>query len=223
MRIALLAGTTALTLVAGACEPTQPPTPTPAPVPTATPVPPTATPAPPTPTSGPATLELTSTAFGPKEMIPKKYAREYGDVSPPLAWGDPPAGTKSLVIMVFSNPMPMGSGGRWVQWILYNIPPETRFLPEGVVPDAEGKMPDGSRHLPNSWGELKYGGLAPEGMSTFRYYFQIYALDTMLDIDVAVDKEKDAWIGAIRDKMLQVMEGHILAQGELEGKYKKGG
>lgn len=220
-QIALLAVLTALTLAAGACGSMQPPTPTLA-VPTATPNPSTATPAPPTPTSGPVTLEVTSTAFGHREMIPTKYAREGEDISPPLAWSEPPAGTRSLVLMVFSSPMPDG-GGRWVQWILYNIPPETRSLPENVVPDAEGRLPDGSQHLPNSWGDLEYGGPAPNGMTTFYYYFQIYALDVKLDIDAAVDKEKEAWIGATRNKVLEVMDGHILAQGELQGKYKKGG
>jgi Raf kinase inhibitor-like YbhB/YbcL family protein len=213
-------------VMAVACSPAQ--TPTPAPTATETSVPPVPPTKPPTATPVPSTptpkqqpeLKLTSSAFGPGEMVPKKYTRYGGDISPPLEWSEPPEGTQSFALLVFSDPMPDGAG-RWVQWILFNIPPETRALPEGITPDADGKLPDGSQHLENSWGELKYGGPKPQHFTTRRYYFQIYALDAMLDLAPASSGGTgDAWIGATRDKLLQAMEGHILAQGELMVKCK---
>jgi Raf kinase inhibitor-like YbhB/YbcL family protein len=155
-------------------------------------------------------------------MIPKKHARKGQDLSPPLAWSDPPKGTQSFVLLVLSDPMPDG-GANWVQWALFNIPATARSLPEAVTPDAAGRLPDGSQHLLNSWGELRYGGPNPQHVETRRYYFRIYALDTILDLEVPTELAADgseAWIGETKEKLLQAMDGHILAQGELIGKYK---
>lgn len=206
-------------------SPTNTPTPEPTSTPTKTPTPtetPTATPSPPTPT--PQRLSLTSTAFGAGEMIPKRYSRRGDDISPPLEWSDPPQGTLSFALIVFSSPL-MDGGGNWVQWVLYNIPPETRALPEGVTPDAEGRSPDGSQHYENSWGELAYGGPNPQHVYTFSYFFVLYALDTTLDLE-AVEETMRAdgslpWIGSSKAVLLEALGGHILAQGELEGKYRE--
>jgi Raf kinase inhibitor-like YbhB/YbcL family protein len=200
---------------------TPPPTDTPTPEQPATPTePPTETPIPPTPT--PERLTLTSSAFGPGEMIPEKYSRYGGDISPPLAWDDPPEGTQSFALLVISDPMPDG-GGNWVQWILYNIPPEIRDLPEGVTPDADGRLPDGSQHYENSWTELKYGGPAPPHVSTLQYHFRLYALDTMLDLEAVEEAAREEgtlpWIGASKEVLLRAIEGHVLAQGQLVGEY----
>jgi len=183
---------------------------------------PTATPVPPTPTPG---LQLTSPAFAPREMIPEKYGRRGENISPPLEWSDPPQGTQSFALLVDTDLRPGGGETIWVHWILYNIPAETRALSEAVTPDAAGRLPDGSQHLANSWEELKYGGPNPPHVSTLRYYFRLYALDTMLDLDAAEGTasggETEPWVGASKEKLLEAMEGHILAQGELVGKYKE--
>ena len=201
--------------------PTSTPVPTPTPEPTATPVPPTPTP---TPTPTPERLSLASPAFGSGGMIPKRYARDGEDISPPLEWSDPPAGTQSFALLLISDPMSDG-GGNWVQWILYNIPAEARALPEGVTPDADGGLPDGSQHFENSWGELEYGGPNPPHVATFRYYFTLYALDTTLDLEAVEKAAREEgtlpWIGASKVVLLRAVEGHILAQGELVGKYKE--
>jgi Raf kinase inhibitor-like YbhB/YbcL family protein len=157
-------------------------------------------------------------------MIPKRHARRGDDISPPLHWDDPPAGTQSFALLVFSEPLQDG-GGNWVQWLLYNIPPDARALPEGVAPDADGALPDGSQHFENSWGEPGYGGPNPPHVSTFRYYFILYALDTMLDLRAVEDSMREEgtlpWIGVSKAVLEEAMEGHILAQGELIGKYKE--
>jgi Raf kinase inhibitor-like YbhB/YbcL family protein len=157
-------------------------------------------------------------------MIPQKYSRRGDDISPPLAWDDPPEGTQSFALLVLSDPLADG-GGRWVQWILYNIPIESRALLEGINPDEAGILPDGSRHYKNSWGELKYGGPNPPHLSTYNYSFSLFALDTLLDLDAVEKRMREdgtlPWIGASRAVLMQAMEGHILAQGELVGKYKE--
>lgn len=175
-------------------------------------------------TPTPEFIKLTSAAFTAGGMIPQKYTRRSEDISPPLQWDDPPEGTQSFSLLVLSDPL-MDGGGRWIQWILYNIPAETRSLPEDITSDAEGMLPDGSRHHKNSWGELKYGGPTPSHASTSSYTFTLYALDTMLDL-VAVEnimREEGTlpWIGASGKVLLRAMEGHILAQGDLVGKYKE--
>ena len=187
----LLLSVTFLALAVGGCGPP--------PSPTATPVPPTATPPPP--------IELTSTAFASGEPIPEKYTCDGEDVSPPLAWGDPPEDTRSFALIVDNPDARSVVGQVWVHWILYNLPAETRGLPEAVPPDAE--LSDGGRHGQNSEEWLSYVGPCPP--FTQRYFFRLYALDTVLDLDAGVSKEE----------LLQAMEGHILAQGELVGRYKR--
>ncbi len=200
---------------AASCSPAPSPTPTPTETPQATP-------ALATPTW--ERLQLTSPAFEAGEMMPKKYSRRGDDISPPLEWSDPPEGTRSFALMVISDPMPDG-GGNWVQWILYNIPSATRALAEGLTPDADGKLPDGSLHHPNSWGEWKYGGPNPPHASTYNYYFTLYALDAKLDLQAveAAAREEGTlpWIGATKEVFMRAVDGHILAQGEFVGKYKE--
>ena len=98
--------------------------------------------------------------------------------------------------------------GTWVHWVLYNLPVEARALPEAVPSDAE--LPDGSRHGKNGWGRLDYGGPCPPS-GTHRYVFKLYALDTVLDLKA----------GASKKKVLEAVEGHILAQAELMGVYSR--
>lgn len=176
-----------------------------------------------TSTAEPPKINLSSTAFESGAMIPEPYTRDGGNMSPPLEWSDPPEGVQSFALLVESDPVPDG-GGPWTQWLLYNIPAETRALPEALIPDEAGLLPDGSRHHPNSWGNLEYGGPAPPQFETYRYYFQIYALDTTLDLELVKAQMQEEgtlpWIGASRAVLDRAMEGHILAQGELIGKYK---
>jgi Raf kinase inhibitor-like YbhB/YbcL family protein len=152
-----------------------------------------------------ASFELTSPAFAPEEAIPQQYSCDGEDISPPLEWTDPPEGTQSFALIVDDPDAPAGI---WVHWVLYNLPGEARGLAEGVPPDAE--LPDGSRHGENSWGRTDYGGPCPPS-GTHRYFFKLYALDTVLDLDA----------GASKETLLETMEGHILAQAETMGVYSR--
>lgn len=165
-------------------------------------------------------IKLTSPAFNPGGVIPIKYARDGDDISIPLFWGDPPSGTQSFVIIMESDPL-MDGDVRWVHWVLYNIPAELRELPESVEPDADGQLEDGSQHVENSWQELSYGGPKTQRFETKKYTIMIYALDTKVNpVDLEGDGESENWFGSAKDRLLEVMVGHILAEGKLKGKYK---
>jgi Raf kinase inhibitor-like YbhB/YbcL family protein len=151
------------------------------------------------------TFEMTSSAFAQGEAIPRKYSCDGDDISPPLGWGDPPEGTRSLALICDDPDAPVGT---WVHWVLYNLPAETRALPEAVPPDAE--LADGSRHGQNSWRRLGYGGPCPPS-GTHRYFFKLYALDAGFDLAS----------GAGKDQLLKAMEGHILGQAEVMGIYSR--
>ena len=150
-------------------------------------------------------FELTSTAFGAGDPIPRKYTCDGEDTSPPLQWSDPPEGTRRFALIADDPDAPMGT---WVHWVLYNLPASVRALPEGVPMDAD--LPDGSRHGQNSWRRLGYGGPCPPG-GTHRYFFKLYALDAQLDLAV----------GASKEELLQAMKGHILATTETMGLYTR--
>lgn len=198
------------------CGPTPSPTPTPeAPTPTVAPPKPTAVlpalTAPPTATAlpeegGPVmAFELTSAAFKQGEAIPRQYSCDGQDISPPLAWGDPPQGTQSFALIMDDPDAPAGV---WVHWVLYNLPAGSRGLPEALPTDAQ--LADGSRQGKNSGGRLGYGGPCPP-RGTHRYFFKLYALDKVLDLAP----------GATKEQLLKAIEGHILAQTELMGKYTR--
>lgn len=150
-------------------------------------------------------FELTSDAFAPGEAIPRQYTCDGDDISPPLAWSSPPPGVQSFALIADDPDAPMGV---WIHWVLYNLPAHVRSLPEAVPATAE--LPDGSRHGKNSWQRLDYGGPCPPS-GAHRYFFKLYALDTLLDLDVDAGKET----------LLRAIEGHILAQAELVGVYSR--
>jgi Raf kinase inhibitor-like YbhB/YbcL family protein len=103
---------------------------------------------------------------------------------------------------------PDAPAGTWVHWVLYNLPLENRTLSQAVPPDDE--LPGGGRHGQNSWRRVGYGGPCPPS-GTHRYFFKLYALDAVLDLDA----------GATKKEVSQAMEGHILAQGQLMGTYSR--
>ncbi len=150
-------------------------------------------------------MQLTSPAFNEGEPIPTRYSCDGLDESVPLVWTEPPAGTRSFALIMDDPDAPMGT---WVHWVLYNIPATTRELPAGVRADAT--LPDGSRHGKNSWKRLGYGGPCPP-RGTHRYFFKLYALDTLLDLAP----------GATKEELLKAMTGHILGQAELMGTYRR--
>jgi hypothetical protein len=159
----------------------------------------------PSPTSGP--FELTIPAFGMEEPIPVQYTCHGVDISPPLAWSDPPTGTQSLALIMDDPDAVQVVGFVWDHWLLFNIPADIRSLPEGIPADKE--LPNGSRHGTNTFPRLGYDGPCPPSGQTHKYIFTIYALDTLLDLEAGANKET----------LLAAMEGHILAEATYSGVY----
>lgn len=151
------------------------------------------------------TLSLTSNAFASGQNIPSKYSCVGREISPDLAWTGAPAATKSFALIVDDPDAPMGT---WVHWLVYNIPATTHNLPEAV--SAGAQLRDGGLQGKNSSGKLGYNGPCPPS-GTHRYFFKLYALDTVLNLSS----------GASKDQLLKAMDGHILAQGELAGTFSK--
>jgi hypothetical protein len=150
-------------------------------------------------------IELTSSAFAQGQPIPERYSCKGEDISPALAWGEPPAGTQSFALIMDDPDAPVGT---WVHWVLFNIPASARSLPEAFPSDAT--LPDGSMSGNSSFGGPGYGGpCPPSGMH--RYFFKLYALDEMLAINA----------GASKGELEKAMVGHILAHGELMGTFTK--
>ncbi len=151
-------------------------------------------------------LELKSDAFKQGETIPRKYTCDGDDISPQLSWGQPPEGTKELVLICDDPDAPVRT---WDHWVLYGLAPDTVGLPEAVPTTRE--IERGGLQGKNSWGNIGYGGPCPPKGPAHRYFFKLYAIDKTLDLKPAATK-KD---------VLKAMEGHILAQGELMGKYAR--
>jgi Raf kinase inhibitor-like YbhB/YbcL family protein len=158
-----------------------------------------------TPLPGGRTMQITSTAIPSGGAIPRQYTCDGNDLSPPLEWGEPPEGTRSFALVAEDPDAP---SGMFVHWVLFNLPAETRTLHEGVPSDA--RLANGARHGRNGWGNQGYGGPCPPG-GTHRYYFRLYALDAMLDLPA----------GATRAQLMKAMEGHILAETDLMGRYAR--
>jgi Raf kinase inhibitor-like YbhB/YbcL family protein len=149
-----------------------------------------------------APLELTSAAFGDGERIPIVYTCDGQNASPPLAWGTAPGGTRSFAVVMDD----LDARG-WVHWVLFNLPAWRAGLPEGIA--AGATQPGGGVRGQGDAGLDYVGPCPPEQDGPHRYSFRVYALD--------------AWVtlaeGATREQLLEAMNGHILAQGELTGVY----
>ncbi len=151
-------------------------------------------------------LGLTSAAFQEESDIPTRHTCDGPDLSPPLAWSAPPDGAQSLALICDDPDAPAGT---WVHWLLYDLPPDATALTEGIPPDEE--LAGGGRHGRNSWGNVGYGGPCPPTGPAHRYFFKLYALDA--EIGLAA--------GATKKELLQAMEGHVLAEGQLVGRYQR--
>ncbi len=150
-------------------------------------------------------MELKSSAFEAGGMIPKKYTCDGPDASPPLNWSDVPAKAKSLALIVDDPDAPMGT---WVHWVAWNIPPDARSLDEGVP--KKDSLPNGMKQGTTDFRSIGYGGPCPPS-GTHRYFFKLYALDTALNLQPSTTK-KD---------LERAMQGHVLRQVELIGKYAR--
>lgn len=151
-------------------------------------------------------FELTSPAFSPGGEIPVRHTCDGPDLSPPLRWTDPPANTKGFALIVDDPDAPAGT---WVHWVLYGLPATARELPEGVP--ARDTVPGLGTQGVNDFRKVGYGGPCPPRGPAHRYFFRLYALDTELALPPRKTKAE----------VLKAMEGHVLGQAELMGRYKR--
>ncbi len=147
-----------------------------------------------------STLTLSSPAFKHNEHIPSKFTCDGADVNPQLLIGNVPPGTKSLALIVDDPDAPRGT---WVHWVVWNIAPDSKEIKEGTVPA-------GAHQGMNDFRQLDYGGPCPPS-GTHRYFFKIYALDSVLSLGANTSKAN----------LERAMEGHILARAELVGLYQR--
>ena len=149
------------------------------------------------------TLEVLSTAFDHGADIPAKFTADGEDTSPLLHWSEGPEGTVCYALLMDDPDAP---GGTWVHWVVWNIP--ANGIHEATPPELVTQ--DGTRQGQSSWGRLGYGGPCPPP-GEHRYFFKVYALDTVLELDATTNKQD----------LLHAMAGHVLAEGELIGLYSR--
>jgi Raf kinase inhibitor-like YbhB/YbcL family protein len=151
-------------------------------------------------------FSVSSPSFTNGGEIAKKFTCDATDVSPQLVWTEPPAGTKALALLVDDPDAPVGN---WTHWVLWNLPPTSRGLPEGVSKTA--KLPDGSEQGMNDFHRTGYNGPCPPAGKPHRYYFKLFALDGKLELEA----------GAGKRELEAAMKGHILGHAEWMGRYKR--
>jgi Raf kinase inhibitor-like YbhB/YbcL family protein len=152
-----------------------------------------------------AAMKLTSPAFAAGEKVPKAHTCDGANSSPALVWEGVPPGSQSLALIVDDPDAPVGT---WVHWVAYDLPPDLPGLPEGL-PNT-GKLDIGGTQGNNDFRKPGYGGPCPP-RGTHRYFFKLYALDIPLNWEP----------GKTKKDLVQAMEGHVLAEGELIGLYSR--
>jgi len=150
------------------------------------------------------TWTISSKSIQEGQIIPKLHTADGKDSSPQLSWTAPPPETKSIALICDDPDAPVGT---WVHWVIYNIPAGERGLPQAVSKNK--KLQNGSKQGTNSFGKIGYNGPSPPPGKPHRYFFKIYALDTVLDLEPGVKKEK----------LLSAMKDHVLAEEKLMGTY----
>jgi Raf kinase inhibitor-like YbhB/YbcL family protein len=145
-------------------------------------------------------LTILSSAFSEGDEIPTRYTCDGDDLSPPLSWSGTPDGTQSMALITDDPDAPIGT---FVHWVIFDIPPDTASLPEGVS--------DVGIQGENGFGRMGYGGPCPPQGPSHRYFFKLYALDTSLDLPSSAKKSD----------VEMAMQGHVLTQGQLMGTYKR--
>lgn len=150
-------------------------------------------------------LKIKSPAFVPGGKIPAKYTCDGMDISPPLSWTSEPEGTRTFALICDDPDAPMGT---WIHWVLFNLPADITELRENIPPERE--LESGAKQGINDFRKIGYGGPCPPG-GVHRYFFKLYALDTEINLEA----------GARKEELLKAMEAHILAEGQLMGRYER--
>jgi len=149
-------------------------------------------------------FQISSSAFSEGEMIPKKFTCDGPDVSPQLSWNGAPTSTHSFALIMDDPDAPVGT---WVHWVLYNLPADTKELPEGV--EKKEQLANGALQGRNDFRKVGYGGPCPPPGKPHRYFFKLYALDANLDLKA----------GATKADVERAMKGHVLGQAQIIGRY----
>lgn len=155
-------------------------------------------------------LRFTSSPFASGDAIPREYTCEGADVSPALQWTPVPEGTETIALIVDDPDAP---GQTFTHWVLFNLPGDVTHLPRDVDIDTEfaGQEPS-PKEGGNDFGDLGYGGpCPPPGDGAHRYFFRLYALDTVLDLEQ----------GATKKQVTDAMDGHVLDETDLVGTYER--
>ena len=150
-------------------------------------------------------LKVQSAAFSEGNAIPKQYTCDGRDVSPPLSWSGVPAQARSLALICDDPDAPRKT---WVHWVLFDLPAGTAELPEAVPPGET--TPAGGTQGTNDFRKLGYGGPCPPS-GTHRYEYKLAALDAKVGLRG----------GSTKKELLAAMEGHVLAEAKLTGKYSR--
>ncbi|NIP84459.1 MAG: YbhB/YbcL family Raf kinase inhibitor-like protein [Planctomycetales bacterium] len=157
-------------------------------------------------------MTITSPAFDDGQPIPRVHTGDGADRSPPLRWTGLPEGTRTLALICDDPDAPTPKP--WVHWVIYQLPGGLDSLPEGIAPVERLEEPAGGLQGANSWPggqRIGYRGPAPPPGKPHRYYFKLYALDDQLDLAPGLSKEE----------LLEAMQGHILAECQLMGTYRR--
>lgn len=149
-------------------------------------------------------MRLLSPAFKMGGKIPSLYTCQGKDINPPLFISDVPQEAKSLVLIMDDPDVPLSlrKDGMWVHWVVFNMPPETKEILENTTPP--GILGEGTG------GKKKYQGPCPPDRE-HRYFFKLYALNSLLNLTS----------GATKEEVLQAMQNYIIIQTELIGLYQK--
>lgn len=154
-------------------------------------------------------LRITSSAFPSGKRIPQDHTGDGADRSPPLSWSGVPDGTAELALICDDPDAPTPEP--WVHWIVYGIPADCRELPEGVPAKADKNLKQGRNSWPSGQTIGYRGPAPPRGHGMHHYHFRLYALDQKMNAEPGLDKAS----------LLALLEGHILATGELIGTYER--
>ena len=151
-------------------------------------------------------MALTSRAFTQGQTLRRTYTADGADVSPALQWNQAPAGTKSFAVICRDADAP---GGTFIHWVVYNIPGTATGVPEGVP--REEKLNDGSIQGMNDLHHTGYNGPNPPPARSHNYYFELYALDTMLPVESGINAAR----------LMELSRDHVLATARLMGTYRR--
>jgi Raf kinase inhibitor-like YbhB/YbcL family protein len=164
-------------------------------------------------------MTLSTSAWIDAAQIPVKHAQPGHDVSPPLAWSDPPDGTASFVLIVHDLDAPIANGSDDVlHWLVWNIPAASRALPERVPQGPQ--LPDGTRQI-SATGPYYRGPAAPASGPVHHYVFELFALDTMIDVAPVGATQALSAAPVIRAAVVTAMAGHIRGKAVLIGLFRR--